>query len=117
MKAEEKNRKSAKRKRKTVKMWSRLQMRMTISYVVLSVTIALLLELLLSLIFFLVVPRLPFVDLGILDTAKQSAQIYALVAAVQGGGNALDPHSTFQPGQSSSLVLPAGYTAEFDRLQ
>ena len=112
MKAEEKNSKSAKRKRKTVKMWSRLQMRMTISYVVLSVTIALLLELLLSLIFFLVVPRLPFVDLGILDTAKQSAQIYALVAAVQGGGNALDPHSTFQPGQSSSLVLPAGYTAE-----
>jgi serine phosphatase RsbU (regulator of sigma subunit) len=112
MKTEEKNRKSEKRKRKTVKMWSRLQMRMTISYVVLSVAIALLLELLLSLTWFFVAPQLPFVYLSALDSAKQSAQIYALVAAVQGGGDALDPHSTFQPGQPSSLVLPAGYSAE-----
>lgn len=112
MKAEEKNRKSAKRKSKTVKMWSRLQIRMTISYVVLSVAIALLLELLLSLIWFFVAPRLPFVYLSALDSAKQSAQIYALVAAAQGGGVAIDPHSTFQPGQPSSLVLPGGYNAE-----
>ena len=112
MKAEEKNKKSAKRKRNTLKMWSRLQMRMAISYVGLSVIIALLLELLLSLIFFIVVPRLPFVDQGALDSAKQSAQIYALVAAAQGGGVALDPHSTFQPGQPSSLDLPGGYNAE-----
>lgn len=112
MKQEEKNRKFAKRKHKAVKMWSRLQMRMTISYVVLSVTIALLLEILLSLIFIFVISRLPFVDLGALDSAKQSAQIYALVAAAQGGGNILDSHSTFQPGQPTSLVLPAGYTTE-----
>lgn len=112
MKAEEKNKKSAKHQRNTLKMWSRLQMRMTISYVVLSVSIALLIELLLSLIFFLVVPRLPFVYLDAIDSAKQSAQIYALVAAVQGDGDALEPHSTFQSGQPFSLVLPAGYNAQ-----
>jgi serine phosphatase RsbU (regulator of sigma subunit) len=112
MKAEVKNRKSAKRKLKTVKMWSRLQIRMTISYVVLSVAIALLLELLLSLTWFFVAPQLPFVYLGALDSAKQSAQIYALAAAAQGGGDALDFHSTFQPGQPSSLILPEGYNDE-----
>jgi serine phosphatase RsbU (regulator of sigma subunit) len=104
MMAEEKNKRSAKRKRKTVKMWSRLQTRMTISYVVLSVSIALLLELLLIVIFFLVLS--PFIEQYIQGMVKKAAQDYANVAAVQGGEVALDPNSTFQPGQPSSLVLP-----------
>ena len=104
MKAEEKNRKSTKRKHKTVKMWSRLQTRMTISYVVLSVSIALLLELLLIVIFFLVLS--PFIEQYFQGIVKKAAQDYAKVAAAQGGGVALDPNSTFQPGQPSSLVLP-----------
>src|ERR1700693_3741609 len=62
MKEEEKTRKPAERKRQrnTLKMWSRLQMRMTISYVGLTVVIALLLELLLIVIFFVVLS--PFID-------------------------------------------------------
>ncbi len=83
---------------------------MTFSYVGVSVAIVLLLELLLSLLALIVVPRLPFVDQGALDSAKQTAQIYALVAAAQTGGVALDSRTTFQPGQPSSLVLPGGFT-------
>ena len=62
MKVEEKTRKPAKRQRQrnTLKLWSRLQMRMTISYVGVSVVIALLLELLLIVIFFVVLA--PFID-------------------------------------------------------
>jgi serine phosphatase RsbU (regulator of sigma subunit) len=110
MMAEEKNKRSAKRKRKTVKMWSRLQTRMTISYVVLSVSIALLLELLLIVIFFLVLS--PFIEQYIQGVVKKAAQDYAKVAAAQGGGVALDPNSTFQPGQPSSLVLPGEDSSE-----
>src|SRR6266704_4305450 len=103
MKEEEKNRKPAERKRKTLKLWSRLQVRMTISYVVVSVVSALLIELLLIVIFFVVIS--PFIDECFLDTGKRITQEYAKVAAAQGGGVALDPNSTFQPGQPSSLVL------------
>src|SRR5438094_805100 len=104
MKAEEKNRKSAEPKRKTRKLWSRLQVRMTTSYVVVSVVSALLIELLLIVIFFVVIS--PYIDQYFQDTAKRIAQEYAKVAATQGGGVALAPNSTFQPGQPSSLVLP-----------
>src|SRR6266513_144363 len=103
MKAKEKNRKSAEPKRKTRKLWSRLQVRMTTSYVVVSVVSALLIELLLIVIFFVVIS--PFIDQYFLDTAKRITQEYAKVAAAHGGGIALDPNSTFQPGQPSSLVL------------
>src|SRR2546421_1763775 len=106
MKAEEKTRKSAERKRKTLKLWSRLQVRMTISYVVVSVVSALLLELLLIVLFLMVLS--PLIDQNVQDTARQTAQSYALEAANQGGGVALNPHSTFQPGQPFSLVLPGG---------
>ncbi len=39
-------------------------------------------------------------------TANGDAQVYALEASVQAGGGALDPHTTFQPGQPSSLAVP-----------
>src|SRR6266480_2258580 len=104
MKAEKKNRKPAERKRKTLKLWSRLQVRMTISYVIVSVVSALLIELLLIVIFFVVIS--PYIDQYFQDTAKRITQEYAKAAAAQGGGIALDPNSTFQPDQPSSLVLP-----------
>jgi serine phosphatase RsbU (regulator of sigma subunit) len=91
-----------------LKFWSKLRVQMTISYVGVSVVSALLVELLLALLFFLIILRLPFVDQTAMNTANHVAQVYALEAAVQAGGNALDPRTTFQAGQSSSLTLPAG---------
>ena len=79
MKAEEKNRKSVGRMRKTLKLWSRLQVRMTISYVVVSVVSALVIELLLIMLF--VVVLTPLIDQNIQDMARQTAQSYALEAA------------------------------------
>ncbi|HKV59862.1 MAG TPA: SpoIIE family protein phosphatase [Ktedonobacteraceae bacterium] len=103
--------KPERRQRREKKMWSKLRLRMTISYVVVSVVSALLVELLLVSLFFLVILRLPFVDSATLISAKSTAQLYALEAAVQSGGNALDPRSTFQPGQPASLTLPEADTA------
>ena len=102
--AKVKIRKSVGLERKTLKLWSRLQVRMTTSYVVVSVVSALLIELLLIVIFFVVIS--PYIDQNYQDTAKRIAQGYAKAAAAQGGGIALDPNSTFQPDQPSSLVLP-----------
>src|SRR5579859_8004480 len=83
-----------------------LQLRMTISYVVVSVTIALLVELLLVGILFFVILRLPYMDQNTQDTTEQRAQFYALQAAVQANGDTLNPFTTFQPGQTFSLVPP-----------
>ena len=83
-----------------------LQLRMTISYVVVSVTIALLIELLFVGIFFFVILRLPYVDQNTQDATEQRAQFYALQAAVQANGDTLNPFTTFQPGQTFSLVPP-----------
>jgi serine phosphatase RsbU (regulator of sigma subunit) len=95
-----------KRQRKTLKWWPRLQVRMTISYVGVSVVTALLIELLLFVIFLVVLS--PLIDQNVQDTARRTAQSYALEAADQGGGVALNPQSTFQPSQPFSLVLPGG---------
>src|SRR5579872_6600445 len=110
MKTEEQVSKRVRRPHKgeRLKTWSKLRVRMTISYVVVSIVSALLVELLLALIFFLVILRSPFVDQNTIDTANLTAQYYALGAAAQAGGTALDSHITFQPGQPSSLTLPAG---------
>src|SRR5215471_11857104 len=105
MMVKEKNRQSAARERKPPKLWSRLQVRMTISYVVVSVVSALVIELLLILLFLVVLT--PLIDQNVQDIARQTAQSYALQAAKLGNGIALNPHSTFQPGQPFSLILPA----------
>src|SRR2546429_7888693 len=106
MKVEEKTRNPSehKRQRNTLKLWSRLQMRMAISYVEVSVVIVLLLELLLIVIFFVVL--FPFINQYFQGIVKKTAQDYAKVAAAQAGGVALDPQSTFQQDKPSSLVLP-----------
>jgi len=95
-----------KRRRNTLKLWSRLQVHMTTSYVGVSVVTALLIELLLFVIFLVVLS--PLIDQNIQDIARRTAQSYALEAADQGGGVALNQHSTFQPGQPFSLILPGG---------
>jgi serine phosphatase RsbU (regulator of sigma subunit) len=108
MKSKENTRKSIRRHRQrdSLRIWAKLQVRMTMSYVVVSVVTALLLELLLLLIFVFVIARLPFLDQSAMTAARGTAQFYALEAAVQANGTALDPHSTFQPGQPSSLDAP-----------
>src|SRR6266704_3410076 len=89
-----------------------LQLRMTFSYVAVSVGSALLLELLIVGIWFFVISRFPVVDQGTRIATEHTAQIYALEAAVQANGDTLNPRSTFQPGQPSSLVLPGADSSE-----
>jgi serine phosphatase RsbU (regulator of sigma subunit) len=84
-----------------------LQLRMTLSYMGVSVATALLLELLIIAIFLFVILRLPVVDPNTQNDAQHIAHVYALEAAVQANGGNLNPRSTFQPGQPSSLVLQA----------
>lgn len=92
------------------KPWSKLRVRMTISYVVVSVVSALLVELILALIFFLIILRLPIIDQGTKDSASSAAQYYALEAALQANGNILNSAATFQPGHPDSLTLPPAVT-------
>ncbi len=94
-----------------LRVWAKLQVRMTASYVIVSVVIVLLLELLAFLIIFFVLARLPGIDQTNLTTAKGAAQVYALEAAVQADGGSLDPRSTFQPGSPFSLAAPEGAVA------
>ena len=94
---EEKNANKAmrqKRQRTTLKLWSRLRVHMTTSYVGVSVVTALLLELLLFVIFLVVLS--PLIDQNVQEIARRTAQSYALEAASQGSGVALNPQSTFQ---------------------
>jgi len=43
------------------------------------------------------------------DSTAQEAKIYALAAAAQAKGGVLDPHTTFEPGQPSSIALSSDY--------
>lgn len=108
MKSKEQSSKPIERiqKGEKLKRWSKLRLRMTISYVVVSVVSALLVELLIALLFFLVILRLPFVDQSTMASASNAAQFYALEAALQANGDTLNPASTFQQGQPFSLTLP-----------
>jgi serine phosphatase RsbU (regulator of sigma subunit)/anti-sigma regulatory factor (Ser/Thr protein kinase) len=93
-----------------VKKWSGLQARMTLSFVVASVATMLLLELLFIVGFFVVsslATVAPFLKDYSLSAAKQDAQLYALEAAGLAKGDALDPGTTFQPGQPASIILSA----------
>src|SRR5689334_25333708 len=89
-----------------LRMWAKLQVRMTASYVAVSVVTALLLELLLILFLVFVLARLPAIDQSNLVVARSTAQFYALEATIQANGGPLDPHSTLQPSSPSSLAAP-----------
>jgi len=118
MRSEKQANKDMKRAQKGQKLkpWSKLRVRMTISYVVVSVVSALLVELLLVLIFFFVITRLPFVDQSAMGAADSAAQYYALEAAVQANGNMLNPASTFQSGQPFSLNVPPTVTTNNQKI-
>ena len=66
-------------------MWSKLQFRMTISYLGVTVVIVLLLEFLIGLGISLILTS-PLVDYVVSNTARQTAHDYALEAAVNAGG-------------------------------
>src|SRR5438876_2011877 len=87
-----------------LRLWSKLQFRMTISYLGVMVVIVLLLEFVITLVISLLLTS-PL-DYVVSNTAKQTAHAYALEAAVYAGGTTLDPHSSFQPGCPSSIALP-----------
>jgi NarL family two-component system sensor histidine kinase LiaS len=81
--------------------WSTLQIRVALSYVGVTVAAVILLEIVAFLL-------LSTVGVGALQSllASEMAQKYALVAAAQGQGSALDSHATFLPGQPTTLTIP-----------
>ena len=88
-----------------VKWWSRLRIRMGISYVIVTLIIALLLEGLFLSAAFLVITRSPFLTYFAMERANQTAEIYALQAAVQANAEELSPDTTLEPGHQASLSL------------
>jgi two-component system, NarL family, sensor histidine kinase LiaS len=84
----------------------RLQVRMTFSYVWVTALFVLLLEILVSFLFlFLVNSEL---EGSYMALAQRIGVQYAYAASLQSDGLVLNPHSTFQPGQPSSLMPPGG---------
>lgn len=79
---------------------------MTISYALTTVGAALFLEILAGALILTLLTFTPLADNGFIAGARQTANLYALAARAQAGGAALDPHTTFQPGQPSSIALP-----------
>ncbi len=86
-----------------VKWWSRLRTRMGISYVVVTILAALLVEALILSVALFVITQTPMLAYFNLQRVGNAAQEYALRAVVEGGGVALNPNSTFAPGQEASL--------------
>lgn len=96
----------------TRRPWAGLQARMTLSYVGATVGVVILLEILvLLLLLFTLSTQVSSTVLP--EVARQVAQKYALLAADQGQGVALDPHATLQVGQPDTLALP-GHTWELN---
>ncbi len=88
-----------------IKPWSRLRLRMAISYVAVTLLIVLLLESLAVTIIYFVFTRSPAVGYFTLQSAGNAAQILALQAAVNAEGAALNPATTFEPGHPTTLSL------------
>ncbi len=78
---------------------------MTVSYALTTVAAMLLLEILVGTAWWVAITFSPVASLVYTTNASQTAKLYALAAAAQAGGPALDPHATFQPGQPSSIAL------------
>jgi NarL family two-component system sensor histidine kinase LiaS len=83
--------------------WRGLQARMAFSYVLVTITAAFLLEMLvISVLGFLISNIYSYTVFP--QLAMQVARQYAFVAALQANGTALNPQSTFRPGQPDSLL-------------
>ena len=87
-----------------LRIWSRLQVRMAVSYIGVTLIIVLALEFLLILIFYIVIVVSPLTDTVLGSVTRNTAQTYALEAALQVQGDTLNPSTTFQPGQTSSIA-------------
>ncbi|HEY5005510.1 MAG TPA: SpoIIE family protein phosphatase, partial [Ktedonobacteraceae bacterium] len=93
------------KKSNTLRIWSRLQVRMALSYTGVTLAIVLFLEFLLFLIFYFVVFVSPTIDIIAGSMVRNTAQTYGLEVASQANGTAMNPSTTFQPGQASSIAL------------
>jgi serine phosphatase RsbU (regulator of sigma subunit) len=82
---------------------------MTVSYALTTVAAVLVLEILFFTTIWAVLTFSPLAESGSLAEATQAAKLYALAAAAQAGGAALDPRTTFEPGQPSSIALSKDY--------
>lgn len=90
------------------RLWTGLQARMTLAYVGATVGVVITLECIVLLLL-LGTAATQINTYLIPEIARQVAQKYALLAADQGRGVALDPQATFQSGQPETLALP-GHT-------
>ncbi len=88
--------------------WRGLRFRMTVSYALTTVAAVLLLEILVGTAVWAVLTFSPLAGFWTTPGARQTAKLYALTASAQAGGGALDPHTTFEPGQPSSIALSQG---------
>lgn len=86
-----------------------LRGRMALSYAVTTLVAVLVLELVVATAVWLVATRTGLADQQVLVPTRQTAKLYALAAAAQAGAAALDPRTTFAPGEPASIALPAGY--------
>ncbi len=84
---------------------SGLQFRTTITYALTTVAAVLVVEIILAAIVWLGLTSGPLVQQWTIAAASQTARQYALAAAAKSGGQALDPGTTFEPGQPGSIVL------------
>src|SRR5258708_7300779 len=89
--------------------WRGLRFRMTVSYALTTVGAVLLLEILVGTLILMLLTFSSLADDGFIAGARQDANLYALAAAAQAGGTVLDPHTTFAPGQPSSIALSKEY--------
>ncbi len=79
---------------------------MTASYALTTLLAALLLEILVGSTIWALLTYGPISEDGVIASTRQTAELYALTVAVQAGGAMLDPRTTFEPGQPSSIILP-----------
>ncbi|HLZ56007.1 MAG TPA: sensor histidine kinase [Ktedonosporobacter sp.] len=91
----------------SLKWWSRLQFRITVSYAVTTIVAMLSLEILFFTIIFTLLNYGSLADTGTISKAEQTVRLYALVAGLQTNGSAFVPGTTFEPGQPYSIALPA----------
>jgi serine phosphatase RsbU (regulator of sigma subunit) len=78
---------------------------MAVSYVAVTLVIVLLLETVVVAVGFLVITRSPVAGYWAMQNAGQAAKVLALQAAVEAHGPALNPDTTFEPGQAATLSI------------
>jgi two-component system, NarL family, sensor histidine kinase LiaS len=93
------------RRRYTSSRWSGLQSRITISYALTTIGVVLLIEILFMTTLIMALLYTPLADSETLAEARPTVKLYALEAAVQAQGSALNPQTTFAPGQPFSIAL------------